>query len=142
VTCAFVCLSRPARAQVEQQFVITDIRVQGRQRISEGTVFNYLPVNIGDELDRQRIQEAMRAIFANEFFTDVEIPRQGTTPIIAVVERPTSPESTIQGNKDIKTEDLMESLGGIGLRRGRILNQSVLDDVESSLTDEDFSQGK
>jgi hypothetical protein len=36
-------------------FVVGDIRVEGLQRISEGTVFNYLPVNIGDHLDQQRI---------------------------------------------------------------------------------------
>ena len=45
----------------ESNFVVGDIRVEGLQRISEGTVFNYLPVNIGDHLDHQRIGEAMRA---------------------------------------------------------------------------------
>ena len=134
--------SIPVMAQQSDRFVVKDIRVEGLQRISEGAVFNYLPVSIGDELDRQRIQEAMRAIFATEFFADVEFRRDGDTLIIAVVERPTIADFTITGNKDIKTEDLMESLAGVGLKRGRILNQSVLDDVERSLTDEYFSQGK
>ena len=51
------------RAQSTQDtFTVGDIRIEGLQRISEGTVFNYLPVNIGDHLDGQRIGEAMRAL--------------------------------------------------------------------------------
>jgi outer membrane protein insertion porin family len=136
--------SAPALAQQQEpdSFVVQDIRIEGLRRISEGAVFNYLPVSIGDELDQQRTQEAMRAVFATEFFADVELRRDGSTLIISVIERPTIANFEITGNKDIKTEDLMESLSLIGLKRGRILNQSVLDDVERSLTDEYFSQGK
>ncbi len=136
-----VC-SAPILAQESTDFVVRDIRIEGLQRISEGAVFNYLPVSIGDELDRQRVQEAMRAIFATEFFANVEFRQDGSTLVISVVERPTIANFEIAGNKDIKTEELMESLSLIGLKRGRILNQSVLDDVERSLTDEYFSQGK
>jgi outer membrane protein insertion porin family len=136
--------SAPALAQEQEpdSFMVQDIRIEGLRRISEGAVFNYLPVSIGDELDQQRTQEAMRAVFATEFFADVELRRDGSTLIISVIERPTIANFEITGNKDIKTEDLMESLSLIGLKRGRILNQSVLDDVERSLTDEYFSQGK
>ena len=135
-----LCFSYTAVAQ--EEFVVRDIRIEGLQRISEGTVFNYLPVNIGDRLNREDIQEALRTVYATEFFNDVELRRDGDTLVIAVIERPSISDFTITGNKDIKTEDLMESLAGVGLRRGRILNRSVLDDVERSLTDEYFAQGK
>jgi outer membrane protein insertion porin family len=122
--------------------VVRDIRVEGLQRISEGTVFNYLPVNIGDRLDRQRVQEAIRAVYATGFFKDVEIRWDNGTLVIAVLERPSIEDFTITGNKDIKTEDLEEPLARIGLKSGRIFNRSVLDEVEQSLTDQYFSQGK
>jgi len=137
-----VLLSISFAALAQEEFVVRDIRIEGLQRISEGTVFNYLPVNIGDSLSRDEIQEALRTVYATEFFNDVEFRRDGNTLVIAVVERPSIADFTIVGNKDIKTEDLMESLSGVGLRKGRILNRSVLDDVERSLTDEYFSQGK
>lgn len=129
-------------ASAAEDFVVRDIRIEGLQRISEGAVFNYLPINIGDNLTRERIQEALRTVYSTEFFNDVEFRRDGATLIIAVVERPSISDFTITGNKDIKTEDLMESLSGVGLRKGRILNRSVLDDVERSLTEEYFAQGK
>ena len=38
----------PVTALAQADFVVRDMRVEGLQRISEGTVFNYLPINIGD----------------------------------------------------------------------------------------------
>jgi len=130
------------RVLAQEDFVVRDIRIEGLQRISEGTVFNYLPINVGDTLDRQRIQEALRAVYATEFFKDIEFRKDGSTLIIVVLERPSIASFSISGNKDIKTEDLEEPLASIGLKTGRIFNQSVLDEVEQSLTDQYFSQGK
>lgn len=126
----------------QEALVVRDIRVDGLQRISEGTVFNYLPINIGDRLDQRRIQEALRAVYLTGFFKDVEFRWDAGTLVIVVAERPSIESFTITGNKDIKTDDLMESLSKIGLKEGRIFNQSVLDEVEQSLTDQYFSQGK
>jgi outer membrane protein insertion porin family len=126
----------------EEALVVRGIRVEGLQRISEGTVFNYLPVNIGDQLDPSRVREAMRAIYGTGFFRDVELRWDNGTLVIAVEERPSIAAFSITGNKDIKTEDLQEPLARIGLKQGRIFNQSVLDEVEQSLTDQYFSRGK
>ena len=131
-----------SQALSQTGLVVRDIRIEGLQRISDGTVFNYLPVNIGDELDQQRVQEAIRAVYATGFFKDVEFRWDNGTLVIAVAERPSIESFTIEGNKDIKTEDLEEPLAQIGLKIGRTFNQSVLDEVERSLTDQYFSQGK
>lgn len=138
----FLVLLLSGTVSAQDSFVVRDIRIEGLQRISEGTVFNYLPVNIGDTLNSQRIQEALRALYSTEFFKDIEFRKDGGILILAVVERPSIADFTIEGNKDIKTEDLMDSLSRIGLKRGRILNRSVLEDVERSLTEEYFSRGK
>jgi len=123
-------------------FTVGDIRIEGLQRISEGTVFNYLPVNIGDRLDQRRIDEALRAIYATGFFRDVELRRDGGTLIVVVLERPSIESFTIEGNKDIKTEDLEKSLRNVGLARGKTFNQSTLEEVERFLTDQYYSRGK
>jgi outer membrane protein insertion porin family len=123
-------------------FTVTDIRIEGLQRISEGTVYNYLPVNIGDRLDQRRIQESLRAIYATGFFRDVEIRRDGSTLVVAVLERPSIESFEIKGNKDIKTEDLTKSLKNVGLSAGKTFDQSTLDEVKQYLTDQYFSRGK
>ena len=131
------------RAQTAQEtFTVGDIRIEGLQRISEGTVFNYLPVNIGDHMDGARIGEAMRALYATGFFRDVELRRDGNTLLVVVVERPSIAKFEIKGNKDIKTEDLQKSLRNVGLATGKTFDRSVLDEVKQYLTDQYFSRGK
>ncbi|MGO9992493.1 MAG: outer membrane protein assembly factor BamA [Steroidobacteraceae bacterium] len=129
-------------AAPQDNFTVGDIRVEGLQRISEGTVFNYLPVNIGDHLDGQRIGEAMRALYATGFFRDVELRRDGNTLLVVVIERPSIAKFEIKGNKDIKTEDLQKSLRNVGLATGKTFDRSVLDEVKQYLTDQYFSRGK
>ena len=123
-------------------FVVRDMRVEGLQRISEGTVFNYLPINIGDRVNDLRIQEAIRSLYDQKLFDDVEMRQDGNTLIIAVKERPSIEDFTIEGNKDIKTEDLMESLRGVGLARGRTFDRSVLDNVASFMREQYYDRGK
>jgi outer membrane protein insertion porin family len=126
----------------QELFTVADIRVEGLQRIAEGTVFTYLPVNIGDRLDGQRIGEAMRALYATGFFRDIELRRDGNTLLVVVVERPSIAKFEIKGNKDIKTEDVQRSLRKAGLAPGKTLDHSLLDDVKQYLTDQYFSRGK
>ena len=123
-------------------WIVRNFRVEGAQRISEGTMYNYLPINIGDTLDEQRYREAIRALFDTGFFQDIELRRDGDTLVIAVLERPTIQEFTFEGNKDIKDEDLEKSLTDIGLARGKTFDRSVLDDVTQSLTEEYYGRGK
>jgi len=138
---AVACLTLPVAALAED-FVVRDMRVEGLQRISEGTVFNYLPINVGDTVDDIRIQEAMRALYSQQLFDDIEMRRDGDTLIITVNERPSIEDFTIDGNKDIKTEDLMESLRGVGLARGRTFDRSVLDEVQQFLKEQYYDRGK
>ncbi|MGH8129475.1 MAG: outer membrane protein assembly factor BamA [Steroidobacteraceae bacterium] len=131
-----------AFAQTSGEFTVGDIRVEGLQRIAEGTVYNYLPVNIGDRLDERRIQEAIRALFSTGFFSDIEIRRDGETLVVAVHERPSIENFEITGNKDVKTEDLQKSLRSVGLATGKTFDRSVLEEVRGFLTDQYFSRGK
>ena len=123
-------------------FTVRDMRVEGLQRISEGTVFNYLPINIGDTIDAERVREAIRALYQQALFDDISMRRDGDTLIVVVKERPSIEDFTIDGNKDIKTEDLMESLRGVGLARGRTFDRSVLDNVQMFMKEQYYARGK
>ena len=132
----------PLTSIAADEFVVADLRVEGLQRISEGTVFNYLPINIGDTVDKVRIGEAIRSLYGQDLFDDIEMRRDGDTLVIVVRERPSIESFEIEGNKDIKTEDLTESLRSVGLARGRTFNRSVLDNVEMFLRDQYYDRGK
>lgn len=137
-----VAILAPAAALAQEEFVVRDMRVEGLQRISEGTVFNYLPINVGDTIDTQRTQEAIRSLYSQGLFEDIEMRRDGNTLVVAVRERPSIAQFTIEGNKDIKTEDLMESLRNVGLARGKTFDRSVLDNVQQFLREQYYDRGK
>ena len=90
-------------AAVSQAFVITDVRVEGLQRISAGTVFGSIPYNVGDNVDDEGLRRIIRALFQTEYFDDVKVGRDGNVLLIIVKERPTIDSIEFEGNKAIKT---------------------------------------
>src|SRR5690606_21028845 len=87
-------------------FTIYDIRVDGLQRISEGTVYNYLPLNVGDEVTPTNTRSAIRELYRTGFFKDIQFGREGNILVITVLERPAIANINITGNKAIKEADL------------------------------------
>ena len=135
-------LAGPVQAQNQPAFTVSDIRVEGLQRISAGTVFTYLPVEKGDTLDRGSSAEAIRALFQTGFFSDVRLERQGDILVVVVTERPAINTITLTGNKDIKSEDLLAGLRNIGLAEGETYNPLALDRVTQELVRQYNNRGK
>ena len=129
-------------AAAADAFTVRDIRLEGLQRITAGTVFNYLPVKVGDTLDDTRTAEVVRTLFKTGFFRDVRIERDGETLVVSVVERPSIGSIEFTGNKDLKTEDLLAALEQAGFAEGRVFNRSILDQVEQELHRTYFAAGK
>jgi outer membrane protein insertion porin family len=125
-----------------QEFVIEDIRVEGLQRLTPGTIFNYLPLEVGDTYNDQISLESVRSLFRTGFFDDVTLERDGNILVVIVKERPAIGNINITGNKDIKTEDLLEGLEQIGFAVGQVFDQSQLDTLEKELRRQYFSRGK
>jgi outer membrane protein insertion porin family len=144
VQCVVLCAAGWASTAFAafEPFVVRNFRVEGAQRISEGTIYNYLPINIGDTVDERRLREAGRALFETSFFQDFEFRRDGDTLVIVVLERPSILEFTFDGNKDIKDEDLEKVLTENGLATGKTFDQATVDQLTQSLTEEYYGRGK
>lgn len=130
------------QAYAFEPFTLSDIRVEGLQRIAAGTVFSYLPVEIGQTMDDAKAQQAIRALFKTGFFSDVQIDRQGDIMVIKVVERPSISSLTIHGNKDVKTEQLTSGLKDAGLYAGSTFDRQTLDEVRQELIRQYNNRGK
>ncbi len=136
-------LALPAWAQTAfAPFTVSDIRIDGLQRIGAGTVFTYLPVERGDTVDQARAAEAVRALYKTGFFEDVKLDRQGGILVVTVVERPAINKLTLEGNKDLKSEDLLKGLKDIGLAEGETFNRLNLDRVTQELNRQYNNRGK
>lgn len=140
---AAVCLLMvAASSHAFDPFVVQDIRIDGLTRISEGTVFNYLPIERGDTVGSARVSEAIRALYRTGFFEDVQIARQNDILVVQLQERPAISKLTLTGNKDIKEDDLLRGLTDIGIAEGEVYNRLAIDRVTQELTRQYNNRGK
>ncbi len=136
----FLLISQAVKG--DEEFIVEDIQVKGLQRISVGTVYNYLPINVGENFSLDNVAPAIKALFKTGFFKDISLERQGSTLIVNVVERPSIAKIIFEGNKDLSKDDLTKALKKIGLAEGKVFDQQVLDKVEQELSRQYFSHGK
>ena len=123
-------------------FIITDIRVEGLQRLEAGTVYNYLPLKVGDELNDVEAQLSIKELFGTGFFKDVALEQDGTALVVKVVERPSIAELEIIGNKVIDSAGLEVGLEQAGLVQGRIFNSARLEQVKQEIKNTYLSLGR
>ncbi|MCB1846059.1 MAG: outer membrane protein assembly factor BamA [Halieaceae bacterium] len=136
---ALLLLAPQASAQT---FIVADIRVEGLQRVSAGTVFAALPVAVGDVVDPQVLRAASRSLFATGNFDDIHIGRDGNVLVIVVAERPSISEINIEGNKAIETEALLDGLKSAGLAVGQVFQRSTLEGMQLELQRQYVQQGR
>ncbi|GAB7126807.1 outer membrane protein assembly factor BamA [Silvimonas sp. JCM 19000] len=123
-------------------FVVKDIRVEGLQRTDAGTVFNYLPLKVGDTLDDEKAQAAIKALFATGFFNDVRLERNGEVLVVTVDERPTISQININGAKLLEKDQIKQALGSQNFTEGRIFEQATLDAAVQELKQQYYSRGR
>jgi len=124
------------------EFLVSDIRIIGLQRVSTGSIFNVIPISVGDRIDIRKSNDIVKSLFSTEQFDDIQIGKDGNTLIITVVERPSISAIEISGNKALKTEQLLESLDGVGIKEGEVYKRSTLEKVKSELVRSYASNGR
>ena len=140
---ALAVFGAPALAQTPTEpFNVADIQLRGLQRVSAGTVFNLLPVSIGDTVYPTDVRILVRALFQSGYFADITVARDGGTLIVDLAERPAIEKIEIEGNKAIKTEMLMQNLSEAGLQEGEIFQQATLERIGIELSRAYLAQGR
>jgi len=121
---------------------IEDIRIEGLQRVSAGTVFAALPISVGDVVDEAGVQQAIRSLFRTGYFTDVVMVNENGVLVVGLAERPAVTQINIEGNKAIETEQLMTALKDNGLAEGQIFRRVILEGMAQELQRQYVSQGR
>ncbi len=92
--------------QLAQTPVISQITVEGAQRVEPDTVKSYMLIREGDAFDEARLDRSLKSLFATGLFADVSVERQGDGLVIRVVENPVINRIAFEGNDKLKSEDL------------------------------------
>ncbi len=119
-----------ALAQSFKPFTVKDIRVEGLQRTEPGTVFSYLPVKVGETMNEEKAQAALRALYATGFFKDVRLEMDNDILVVYVDERPAIAQIDFSGMKEFEPDTVRKVLRDIGMAEGRIFDRAMLDNTE------------
>jgi outer membrane protein insertion porin family len=129
-------------AAARDPVTIRDIRIEGIQRVEAGTVFSYLPLRVGDLLDDDRSDQAIKALFDTGFFKDVRLELEGEVLVVIVEERPSIASVDIEGTKEFPADSLKSSLQELGLGVARTFDRALLDKAEQELKRQYNARGK
>ncbi len=125
-----------------EDFRVSDIRIEGLQRVSAKNVFANFPIKVDQQVSTDELQNAVREVFRTGFFADISIARDGSVLVLNVVERPAINRIGIVGNSVIETEPLLDGLKATGLVEGDIFKQAALDTIERELNAQYSSIGR
>ena len=129
-------------APLSEDFTISDIRVDGLQRVSAGTIFSDFPISAGETINSERLASATKALFSTGLFTDIQLYREGRDLVIKVEERPSITKIVISGNKDISEDDLRDGLKKAGLSEGSVFKRVTLERLELEILRSYVAQGR
>ncbi len=129
-------------AYAAEDFQVEDIQIKGLQRVALGAALTHIPFNVGDNLNDFRVSQSIKALYKSGHFSDVVVSRDENAVIYRVRERATISAITFDGNKDLKDEQLTESLDSSDIRVGETLDMTVISGIEIGLEDFYHSVGK
>src|SRR5919112_1469749 len=138
---SFVASALSCAAWAVEPFVVRDIRVEGVQRTEPGTIFSYLPIKVGETMNEEKAQAALRALYATGFFSDVRLEAEGDVLVVFVQERPAVAQIDFSGMREFEPDAVRKVLRENGLAEGRIFDRSVLEIAEQELKRQYLSRG-
>ena len=125
----------------EEEFIIEDIILEGLQRVDPGSIYGYLPFEVGDTFDSRSSPTIIKTLFKSRFFNDIVIKRDGNKLVIIFDERPTIVDIDFEGLEDIDDEQLDKILDAANIAPGRIYDSSILEKIKSELREQNFARG-
>ena len=123
-------------------FVVSDVEVEGLQRVRPGQVFSNLSVRVGDSFDPADAPELMNELYGSGFFEDVVLRREGRKLVFVVRERPGIAALEINGNETIPDDALTEGLAAINVAVGRIYDRATFERLRQELKQQYYALGK
>ena len=134
-------------ALAQDAFRVSDIRLEGLQRVSAGSVFAAFPVAVGETVTPERLASATRSLFRSGLFADIRLGRIRESDdqyilVVELLERPSISKIEVDGNKNIPTEELVNALKAAGLADGEVFQRSTLERIQLEILRSYIAQGR
>src|SRR5690625_872917 len=113
--CLLLMLLVASGLTAAEDFRISDIRVDGLLRLSEGSIFSYVPLEVGVSVLTALARRPEQDVLGTVLFDVVRVEVQGIVMVVQVEERPAIPGNSLTAQRQIKDDDLLPALVSIGI---------------------------
>ena len=124
------------------EITISNILIQGNQRVSDDTILNYAEINQGDVVSKNIVKVIIKKLYDTGYFEDISVEIKFNDLIIKVSEKPIISDIQIRDNSILEDEDIFNALENVGISRTRPYDKNVFDKVEQELVRLYFDRGR
>ena len=121
---------------------ISDIKIEGLQRINPGLVFNNIPFEINDDIDSIDFSKTISLLYKTGQFKDIAVEREGSVIIISLREKPILFELNFKGTETFQPEALSGALNSMNIASGLVIDESDLARAEKEIPSQYLAYGK
>lgn len=121
---------------------VTDIKLEGLQRLEPGLIFNNIPFEINDDIDSIDFSKTISLLYATGQFKDIVVEREGSVILISVREKPLLYELNFSGTTIFQPEALTSALNQMNIASGLVVDESDIKDAEKEITSQYLANGK
>lgn len=107
VLVGLVALPQSAKAQ---SFIINSFEVEGNRRIETSTIIARTGIEPGQTVTAGELNDAFQRLLDSGVFETVELTPRGNTLVIEVQEYPTINQISVEGNRRVKDDVLLEAI--------------------------------
>ena len=130
---------RAPRRRSPASGTVQSIKVEGNQRIEEGTILSYILLQPGDRFDADRIDRSVKTLYATGLFQDVNLVRNGDALVVRVTENPIVNQIAFEGNHKLTEEQLR---GDLQLRSRAVFTPALAQADRQRILDQYAHKGR
>lgn len=119
---------------------IKSIKYQGMLHISENVALRMLDFNIGDEVDAEDIDNAIKKYFKQKYFNDIWADYENGKLTFNFVEKAIISQINLEGWKETDSEDVMRSV--IQIQKGALYNKAKVEAAKKRIIEAIAQEGK
>jgi outer membrane protein insertion porin family len=133
-----LCVSLPVFAE---DTTISDIKVQGLNRVDPGLVFDNIPFEVDTPIKEANFSEAIQLLYKTGQFKNISIDLEGNVVIIIVNEKPIVSTITVHGADAIQPEKIKEGMLQMNVGEGLLFSETQLKRVKGEISKQYLNLG-
>ena len=124
------------------ELLVSDIKIEGLQRVEPGLVFSNLPFEVNDPIESVDASSTIKLLYNTGQFKDISLEQEGGKIIIIVSEKPVISELNFYGVEAFQDDKLKIGLSQMNVSEGLVFDKTDLKKVEQEIARQYLSLGK